>query len=686
MLKTKIKKSLILILASLTAVGCASTVTEPGSAVEAGKLGIKSSYLEQADPVAFVENAEVTSQSGKSAEFLRLNRNKSTGLKLEIDLSDKFGSEKNYQISVNELPMNDFVHYVLGNLLKVSYLIEPKVKTNITPVTLELKEKVTAQRLFQLVQQVLVQNNVSITLNDDVFFVYPLTSQNDKSNMAFGFGAKHKDVPNVSSNIIQLVPVKYGTSTGLRSTVASLVNATVAIDPDQGLISLQGKREQILRALSLIELLDSQAIHDKSIALLGFEYIDSETYIEKISQLLVKEGISIGGNRGVSSSVDFIPLEHLGKVVVFASADEIIDRVEFWTEQLDKPATGAEQSFYVYHPKYARASDLGQSLGPLLKSDYSPVNRTENVSSSADSRQTNKANSQTKTVEAIHGDNLRLVVDERANALIFYSSGKQYQELQPIIRKLDIMPKQVMLEVVIAEVKLTGSFAKGVSFALKNRPSGNRVETFSFNSEDGFGYSIVGLDGNINVNLNEKDGLVNVLSRPTLLVRDGVAATISVGDDIPTVGSTTSDPDGERQTTSVQYRKTGVDLAVTPTINAQGTVIMTIEQSISSVAEDGLTVQGSPSVFERSISTEVVAADGQSVLLGGLISENKTTNAAQVPVLGSIPVLGHLFRSDSESTDKTEMVVLVTPKIVSNADEWQRIQKSFMKGLENIKF
>ena len=244
-----------------------------------------------------------------------------------------------------------------------------------------------------------------------------------------------------------------------------------------------------------------------------------------------------------------------------------------------------------------------------------------------------------------------------------------------------------MLEVVIAEVKLTGSFAKGVNFALKNGPSGDRAETFSFASKEGFSYSVIGLDGNININLNQTDGLINVLSRPTILVRDGVSASISVGDDIPTVGSTTSDPiNGERETTTIQYRKTGVDLSVTPTINAQGTVIMSIEQNISNISPDGLSVSGSPSVFERKISTEVVAADGQSVMLGGLISENKSSNASAIPVLGSLPLLGHLFRSDSESTDKTELVVLVTPKIISNTDEWERIQQSFIKGLENIKF
>ena len=169
-------------------------------------------------------------------------------------------------------------------------------------------------------------------------------------------------------------------------------------------------------------------------------------------------------------------------------------------------------------------------------------------------------------------------------------------------------------------------------------------------------------------------------------MRDGVAASISVGDDIPTIGSTTTNPlNSERETTTIEYRKTGVDLTVTPTINAQGTVIMTISQSISNVS-DTTGASDNPSFFERTLNTEVVAGNGQTVMLGGLISENKSNGASSVPFFGSLPVLGHLFRSDTSSSDKTELVILVTPKIVQNTDDWQRVKQSFIQGLENLTF
>jgi len=697
--KTQIKKAqikmkqLALVISSILVISGCSSLINPDKNIESTQMDLKKSYLESEYATKNDSNSIENELEVDKSEFIRLQSldERKNSLKLEIDLSSQFKNKEEFQVSVNELPLNDFLHYVLGELLKVSYLIEPSVKSDVTPVTLELKEKVSGKKLFQLVQQVLAQSNVNIALNDSVFFVHPLSKQGSRSDTAFGYGRTIQDVPNVSGDILQLVPSKYGVTAGMRNTIASLIDASVTVDPQQGLITLKGKRQQLLRALDLIALLDSQELHSKAVAMLSFQYIDSDTFIEKVISLLQEEGVISKTSRVPASNLQFIPIEHLGKVIVFASADEILDRVEYWATVLDKPRKGSEQTFYTYHPKFARASDLGESLTPLISSNVSKDSSFNRLGSSGQnstptSNKASGSDSKTQSSRLVEGDNMRMVVDQRSNSLIFYSSGKHYQELEPIIRKLDIMPKQVMLEVVIAEVTLTGSFAKGVEYALKSGPSGSKTDSFNFNSEDGFSYSVVGLDGKVSFNLNQKDGLINVLSRPTLLVRDGVDASISVGDDIPTVGSTTEDPDGERQTTSIQYRKTGIELTVTPTVNAQGTVIMTIEQNISNIPEDGLVVGGSPSIFERKVRTEVVAGDGQTVMLGGLISENTNDNVNAIPGLGSLPLLGHFFRSDSSSSTKTELVILVTPKIVHNVSDWQRVQDTFIKGLENIKF
>ena len=196
---------------------------------------------------------------------------------------------------------------------------------------------------------------------------------------------------------------------------------------------------------------------------------------------------------------------------------------------------------------------------------------------------------------------------------------------------------------------------------------------------------MIGIDGAIRAQLSASNRLVKVLSNPSLVVRDGVSATISVGNDIPTVGATFFDPiQSNTQITSVQYRKTGVELTVRPTLNAQGLVVMEISQTISNVVEGGSEVAGTPAIFERSLSTEVVARSGETILLGGLISEINNETVAKVPWLGDIPWLGALFRSTTQSTERTELVIMITPRVLDETTRWDGILERLDSALRYL--
>jgi len=185
--------------------------------------------------------------------------------------------------------------------------------------------------------------------------------------------------------------------------------------------------------------------------------------------------------------------------------------------------------------------------------------------------------------------------------------------------------------------------------------------------------------------LQESNSQVNVLSSPVLMVRDGFPATIKVGNDVPTVGAVASDPiQSDRIVSSVQYRQTGLDLSITPTINAEGAVSLSISQSITSTVPGSSGVQGAPIFFARSVDTEVVASSGQSVLIGGLMSESESRTAEMVPGLGRIPLLGSFFSSTSKRREKTELVLLITPRVVESPGEWADIFRRFAEGLRYL--
>jgi general secretion pathway protein D len=166
-----------------------------------------------------------------------------------------------------------------------------------------------------------------------------------------------------------------------------------------------------------------------------------------------------------------------------------------------------------------------------------------------------------------------------------------------------------------------------------------------------------------------------------------VAANINVGSEISVVGQTTQDPiNGDRQTTSSEYRKTGIDVTVTPTVNAEGIVVMEVSMTISNSVPSSSGASGNPDIFSREISTEVVAESGNTVLLGGLISESFSTGGDGVPGLSRIPLLGSLFKADSDSTDRTELIMLVTPKVLDNAQRWNSVKEDFKQSLQFMDF
>jgi general secretion pathway protein D len=277
-------------------------------------------------------------------------------------------------------------------------------------------------------------------------------------------------------------------------------------------------------------------------------------------------------------------------------------------------------------------------------------------------------------------------VDPRSNTLIFYTTGTRYQTLLPMIQRLDVPPKQILLETMIAEVTLTGEFAYGVEFAFTSGNfSGGTAGNLNLPSG---GLALNWIDGitqQVRVKLSATNTLVNVLSNPTLVVRDGVEASIIVGNDVPTIGATATDPlTSDTQITQVLYRKTGLDLRIRPTINAAGVVVMEITQSISNTVPGASNVDGAPIFFERAVATEVVARSGESILLAGLISERQNDTSASVPGFAQIPGLGWLFRSDSKGRERTELVVLITPRVIEDPREWDQIRIGMQGALRNL--
>lgn len=596
--------------------------------------------------------------------------------------------------AADKMPTEQFIHAVMGDLLKLNYVITDGIGNLNQPQTLNLQQPVSSRQLYLLAAQLLDSSNIAITLTDGTYFIHPKTQS--ATSTAFGIGRNYQDVPQVVGQVLQIVPVKYGINVSLERTLRELVNARITPDFEKNMLFITGERTEILRALDLIQLLDMPANRGRNVGIMRLTYITAEEFIEQVTKLLASEGIPADKGANPKTNVAMVALDQIGAVALFASEQFYLDRVNYWAKQLDKPSDGAQKSYYIFHPRFARASDLGASVAPLINPDLTTgFNRAGNQSRDTASAfaTTPVQNNQMQTSSAsrqstvtVSNNELSMTVDERSNTLIFYTSGIQYQTLLPMIRRLDIMPKQILLEATIAEVTLTDEFSMGLEFAIQN---GN----FSYGTKGAFGVeefgglslSYLDVGKELLANLRAAKTNVNVLSNPSLVVRDGVNASINVGTDVPTVGATTVNPGTETQSTIIEYRKTGVSLSVTPTINAQGLIVLEIDQKISNTT-DGGTVAGSPAIFERSLKTEVLAQSGQTIMLGGLISENTTKSKTKVPLLGDLPGIGALFRGQKDNTTKTELVILITPRVIDQPEQWQQIKQKLNSGLQNLNF
>lgn len=601
--------------------------------------------------------------------------------------------------AADNMPLPEFIHSVFGELLKLNYVMAEEISTSEMPVTLNLQRSVSSRELYQLAAQILDSKEMSITAQDGIFFIGPKKVEG-KGGQTIGIGRRPADVPQVVGPVMQIVPIKYGINISLERTLNDLINARVVPDFEKNVLFITGERSEILRALDLISLLDLPPSRSQHVGILRLTYSNPEQFIGKISKLLKAEGIPVDAGDNGKTNLVLVPLEQIGAVAVFGSDQLYVDRVNYWASQLDQPSEGAEKRYYVFHPRFARAADLGNSISALIGGSAAPAaNRQGNQSRDTASAfgnnqqrqqqnnqpQQQQSNAASGSAVSVRTDAMTMTVDDRSNTIIFYTSGIQYQALLPMIRRLDVMPKQILLEATIAEVTLTDDLAMGVEFAIKNgKFSTGTKDAFGVSKFGGLGLSYIDGAESLLVQLKQSNSNVNVLSSPSIVVRDGVAATMSVGTDVPVVSATTINPGTETESQSVEYRKTGVELSVTPTINAQGLVVLQINQSISNT-EEGSTLAGSPIISARAVSTEVLAQSGQTVMLAGMMSESKNRVNTKVPLLGDLPLLGQLFQGEKDSTRKTELILLITPKVIDQPEQWQQIRHKLDNGLKYLK-
>jgi general secretion pathway protein D len=673
--KIPLKQTSMALAIALTT-SCASN--DKDTPIQGKPYEIEKSYLanefEQKD-LGQVSDETESGKKRKAFESLATLSSKQGEQATAVEISKQFGENDVVTLAANNMPMNEFLHYAFGEVLQQNYVLAPDLKGVQTPVTLNISQAISKQEVYNLVSDLLARQQVTIDFNEGLFFLQ--ASSLSKAKASIGIGRTLESVPSANGQILQVIPLKYGIRISMERTVRQLIDANITADFEQNALFVLGDKANVSRAIELVQMLDAPANRGQNIGLIALTYVPIEDMATQVKSLLENEGISTGIVNGRNMNVSLVPLNHIGAMAVFATSDELLNRVRYWVSVLDQPPQGDTEQYFVYNPRFARATDLGESIGNLLSLGRRPSSATRATASTGENANELRSE-EVQPNSVVNGADVSFVVDERSNSLIFSTTGSHYQTLLPLLRRLDVLPKQVLLEVMIAEVQLRDQFSYGVEFALRNSSKLSVSTLGAFGQDSPAGLNLGFLDGGTEIRASffEDDNYINVLSNPTLLVRDGVPATIEVGSNVPVVGGTAT-PQGGAVIQDIEYRQTGISVTVTPTVNAQGIVIMNIQQNSSNV-EPGAVVSNQPSIFERTLDTEVVVESGKTVLLAGLISQNTNNSESRVPVLGDLPIIGGLFRGAENGTTKTELVMMVTPRVITQDDNWD-------KGLENIR-
>lgn len=294
------------------------------------------------------------------------------------------------------------------------------------------------------------------------------------------------------------------------------------------------------------------------------------------------------------------------------------------------------------------------------------------------------------------GKDIRVVADNHNNALLIHAPKRDYKRISSALRQLDVTPNQVLIEASIVEVTLTDETKYGLQWYFEGgigrggwRGSGvlrNSTTAAIDAVQQGFSYTVTNPLGDVRAVLNAMADkqLVNVISSPSVMVLDNQTAWIQVGDQQP-IRSSTTVTDGGTSTSSIQYKDTGVSLSVTPSVNAGNLITMQINQSVADVGQiDAAT--GQRSFLQRQITSKVAVRSGEAVVLGGLIRDNKGNGRQGVPLLQDLPFVGSLFSTTTLKKDRTELLVMITPRIMRNEQDVREVGAELRSKMTGIKW
>ena len=582
------------------------------------------------------------------------------------------------------------INALIGTVAEITgknFIVDPRVKGKVTVIS---SRAMNSDEVYQVFLSILKVHGFAVVPGDAVEKIVPDVS------------AKQDSIPNASSRepgigdemVTRVVQVDHVAAAQLVPILRPLVpqQGHLAAYPDTNVLIISDRAENVSRLVSIIQRIDK--VSDSEIEVIRLEHA-SAAEVVRILNAISRTSSAQGKTPGAATEA-LVADERTNSVLLGGDRAERL-RLRAIISHLDTPLE-SEGNTKVIYLKYAKAADLVDVLTGVGKSQSEEAKKTAAAAASREKE-------------------LDIHADEATNSLVITAPPSLMRSLESVIRQLDIRRAQVLVDAIIAEVGENKARQLGIQWAVFDL-SGNTAPVGGTNftnagssltqiaqgiieqSVSGLGPGLLfgagrfdkeGVSFGAVLQALATDGDSNILSTPSLLTMDNEEAEIVVGQNVPFVTGSFTNTGAANSSVNpfqtIQRQDVGITLKIKPQINEGDAVVMQIEQEVSSIASDA---QASDIITnKRSIKTNVLAQDGQIVVLGGLIEDRVRQSEQKVPFLGDIPLLGNLFRSKSSNVDKANLMVFIHPKILRDpdtADSYTASKYNLIRGVEAQSF
>jgi general secretion pathway protein D len=641
-----------------------------------------------------------------------------------------------YTLNFENAPVANVAKSVLGDALNVGYVIDPRVQGSITLAT---ARPIAGKDMLLVLENALHENNLNLIKDAGGYHIVPAT------DVSVGSVDRAGDARGVEPGYgITVIPLQYVSGTTVSKLLEGFATRPGAIRTDATgkLLLVVGTGGERQSALDIVRSFDVDWLRGQSVGMYPVQNSTPEPIVAELEKIMDSGDSGLG-----HGLVKFQPIARLNSILVVATKPELLRAASRWISRLDEPATETARVkvYKVRYGDAKQIAQLLDHIfitgggGELGTNEIAPssgvkaLTTAERLTGGAPASAVGAAATPAAPVganlragavqqigsapvatlnaelsapgfnQAQGGPQLldvRITADTLNNSLLIYARPDEYKIIERTLEQLDRPRLQVAIDVTIAEVTLNENLDYGVQFALHNGTGAvsNTLAGIMPSIANNLASNPTGpaLSGGLNViagnpltprvviNALSQLTQVKILSNPSLVVVDNGEADLEIGDQIPiTTGTATVLSANNAVVNTVDYKNTGIILHVVPRVNSNGTVLLAIDQEISSVPPGTSATNLTPTISQRKVQSEISVVSGQTVLLAGLIQDSQQKGRQGIPVLDQIPYVGSAFGTTDNSQVRTELIIFIRPQIIRDGADASMVAeelRSKMRG------